>query len=465
MTVNALARRPSLPAWRAGRATGGGSGETNARSRILELQRLAGNRAVSHALGASSVRGPVVQREPDPAKPDVISGADKAPPKRVTGFVGLNPLAHKEAAGLSKKLGNEQLLTSLNNPAAEKILKESPAVFDFVVDELGIDLGDFSRWDKATDVLLNADPHLREQLADVMRWFNRAERGEIILERMVLSGHSNGVELWGEYEEGAESKPGTMVIERDLSTLATVFPKAAGQVEDVMFSACFSINAVEIVKKIFPSLKTVWSYGGFSPSVANGSIQHILTWSTATEGDKTLGKGLKRGSNALWTKDKGYIVGDPAAAAAGPLYAECVRGWRELAFPMYEGSKELNKGQLDRYYEKVQELLAHPGVSEDLKKNSRNVRDVVLRLRFWPLVSKRFGSEHGARLQPAYDALGLTAPKWDSLSRPALKAHLDAVDKALKDNAAAGGHKDAIESYLRKGLWRLEPEIIKPDWI
>ena len=436
------------------RARSGVSGGMAAR--ILELQRTAGNRAVSGALA--------VQREQD-QQPDVVSGADRAAPKRMTGYVGLNPGADKEARGLGRRVASEHLLTSLNNPAAEKALKEDPKVFDFIVDELGIAVWDFARWDKATDVLLNADPHLREQLAEVMRWMNRAEKGEIVLERLVLSGHSNGVELWGEYEEGDESRPGTMVIERDLGTMGKVFPNAVAQVEDVMFSACFSINAVEIVKKIFPNLQTVWSYGGFSPSIATGSVQHVLTWESATEGGRTLKKGHKRGSNALWTKDKGYIVGDPAAAAAGPLYAETVRGWRETAEPMYKGEKDINKSSLDTYYVVLQRLLAHPGAAEDLKNNARKVFQAVLRMRFWPLVTKRFGAEYGAKLQPAYDALGIKAPSWESLKRPELKAHVDAVKKALETTPDAGGHKDAIERYLRKGLFGLDPDIIRSDWI
>ena len=42
---------------------------------------------------------------------------------------------------------------------------------------------------------------------------------------------------------------------------------------------------------------------------------------------------------------------------------------------------------------------------------------------------------------------------------------MEAVDKALKDDPTAGGHKAAIEDYLRNGLSRLEPDIIKSDWI
>jgi len=440
-------------------ATGGGS--PGARSRVLELQRLAGNRAVTDALLS-------VQREDDPDAAGAGGGAPaatKPPPEKVTGFVGLNPKAGKEAEAL-KKTAKGRVETSLNDPIAEKKLQESPEVFNFVVNELGIDIVPFERWDKATDVLLNADPQLREQLAEIMRWFNSAERGDTILERLVLSGHSNGVEIWGEKERGAESQPGTMLIERDLGDLVKVFPTAAGQVQDVMFSACFSINAVEIIIRLFPNLKTCWGYGGFSPDVAQGSAGEIAAWARATEGEGSLKKSMKHGNVALWVKGEGYIVGDPAAAAAGPLYSEALRMWREVAEPMYDGSgPDLSNSALVPVYTKVQQMMAHPGTPPDRRERAQNVMGLILRLRFWPLIREHFGSEYGPKLQPAYDALGIAAPNWKSLTRKELKAHVDAVKKALETNPTASSFKEPIQSYLDKGLLQLDGKIIKPDWI
>jgi hypothetical protein len=451
MISHAVAMRAALPRsdTRPLRAVG--------RSPLLELQRLAGNRAVTAALAT-------LQRDEDDTAVGIASGADKAPPRRVTGYLGLNPLAHREAASLTKK-SREEVLVSLNDPEAEKRLKENPAVFDFVVDELGIGLDNFARWDKATDVLLNADPHIRDQLADLMRWFASAERGEIELERLVLSGHSNGVELWGEAQANAESKPGTMVVDRDLATLAAVFPTATAQVQDIMFSACFSINAVELVIRIFPNLQTCWSYSKFSPDIAGGSGEHIAAWSGATEGAATLRKGQKRGTSALWTREKGYIVGDPSAAAVGPLYSDVVRGWRDVGQPMYRGERDVPKASLEPLYGKVQELLAHPGADDSQRGQAAHVRDVILRLRYWPLIRERFGAEYGSEVKPLFDALGMPVPEWASLTRVALRAHLEAILKALEGNPDAADAKRIFERYLKKGLFHLDPELIKSDWI
>jgi hypothetical protein len=435
------------------------------RAGILELQRTAGNRAVAAAIAS------VQREEKDPkagvAAPDVITGADKAAPRRTTGFLGLNPGADIEANKL-KKTTKDDVLTSLNDPVAEAKLKNDPAVGDFVFDELGISVGDFERWDKATDVLLKANVNLREQLADLMRWFNRAEKGEIILDRLVLSGHSNGVELWGESEADAESKPGLMLLERDLAGIGDVFPKARDQVEDIMFSACFSISAVEIVVKVFPNLQNAWTYTSFSPSIKQGSAEHVADFAKATEGAGGLKKSDRRGSTALWTKKKGYIVGDPSLAAAGPVYSNAIRQWREIAGPMYLGTgPDLTSAQLMPAYAAAQQLVAHPGTPADRRARGKEVVQLLLRLRFWSThVRTRFGAAYKGVLQPAYDALGMTQPDWGSMTRKQVKAHVDDVMKAVKDKPEGKPHEKLLEQYLTNGIFLLKDEtVIRTDWI
>jgi hypothetical protein len=440
---------PRIPAARAPIA-----GRPAAASRIVELQRLAGNRAVAEAL--------TVQRQP--ARPDVISGADRAAPKRETVYLGLNPAAGKEAARL-KKASRQDVKVSLNDPTAEARFQNDPAILDFVINELGISAFDVARWTKAADTLLSADPHLRDQLADLMRWFQQAERGEITLERLVLSGHSNGVELWGDSPQDATSKPGTMLIARDIGNLVAAFPKAAAQVQDVMFSACFSINAVEIIIRLFPNLRTCWAYSGFSPDVAQGSGEHIAAFTEATEGSKTLHRSDKRGTSALWTKEKGYIVGDPSKAAFGLLLTDVMSGWRQNGEPMYKGERDVPKSILDELYAKTQRLLAHPALPPAGRPNVEKGRDWILRLRFWPIVRERFGKEYGAELQPIYAALGVAAPDWSKLTRVGLKQHLEAVGKAVAAHPDQAGSKATIDRLLDGGLFKLDPTIIRSDWI
>jgi len=435
-------------------------------SGILELQRTAGNRAVAQAIASVQREEKPGEQKPQDSRPDMITGADKAAPRRTTGFLGLNPGADKEAAKL-KKTTREDVLESYNDPVAEARFQKDPEIMTFIWDELGISVGDFARWDRASDVLLKANKHVREQLVDLMRWFSKAENGDIILDRLVLSGHSNGVELWGESQAGAESQPGKIIIDRDLGAIAEVFPKAAGQVEDIMFSACFSIAAVELVVKVFPNLQNAWSYTSFSPNIKQGSAEHVAGFAEATEGAGNLERSDRRGSSALWTRKKGYIVGDPSLAAAGPLYARAMGAWRDVAGAMYDGSgPDLANDQLLPVYVPIQAMIAHPGTPPDRKERGKKVMQILLRLRFWDVVRKRFGAEYKDRLQPAYDALGMSQPDWASLTRKAMRTHVDAVMKALADKPEAKAHKDLLEKYLTNGIFLMKDEdVIKTDWI
>lgn len=435
-------------------------------NRILDLQRTAGNRAVAQAIASVQRDEKKPSDKPDATKPDMITGADKAAPRKTTGFVGLNPGADKEAAKL-KKSTRDDVLESYNDPVAEARFQKDPEIMTFVWDELGISVGDFARWDAASDVLLKANVHMREQLVDMMRWFNKAEKGDMILNRLVLSGHSNGVELWGESQAGQESQPGKMVIDRDLQAIADVFPLAAGQVEDIMFSACFSIAAVELVVKVFPNLQNAWSYTSFSPSIKQGSADHVAGFAEATEGAGNLTRSDRRGSSALWTRKKGYIVGDPSLAAAGPLYAQALGMWRDVAGAMYGGTgPDLTSDQLMPVYLPIQQMIAHPGTPADRKDRGKKVMQLLLRLRFWPVVRTRFGADYRAKLQPAYDALGIAQPEWASMTRKAVKLHIDTVMKAVEDKPEGKAHKDLLEKYLTNGIFLMKDEdVIRTDWI
>ena len=110
--------------------------------------------------------------------------------------------------------------------------------------------------------------------------------------------------------------------------------------------------------------------------------------------------------------------------------------------------------------------MAHPGVDDEAKdKINSHVIPITLRLRHWKEIRERFGKQYGPALKPAYDALGIAAPKWESLTRTQLKDHLDAVDKALADNPGAASHKTVIDNLLRKGLFKLDSKVIDESWI
>ena len=416
-----------------------------AQPQLLLLQRLAGNRAVAWAL----------QRAPGP------DAGEAPPPKKVTGYLGMNPEARKEVVAL-KGASREELRATTGSAELEEKLKEESGIADFVATDLGVDpVKNPDRHRKAVYVLLGADPRARDTLGELMRWMNQAENGQIVLDRLVLSGHSNGFQLWGDSQRlNARQKPGILIVERDLGNVAAAFPGAAGQVRSIMFSACETVGAVEAVVRLFPNLDSVWAYAGFSPDIGQGSTAHIKTWARATEGGRTPTKAAARGVAAIWTRKDKFIVNDPGAGSIETAYTNAMSDYIGIAGPMLKGEQEISLPTLARVYGRIQDVIHHPAATADQKATATGAMEVVLRLRHWPQVRERFAATHGAELETAYRELELKPPTWASISRKDLVAHLKVLEKAYEAHPAATAAKDTIEHLVHDGLVRLDPSVI-----
>jgi hypothetical protein len=217
------------------------------------------------------------------------------------GYVGFNPQANKEARAL-KRGSPSKVIVSLDNDRAEAEFSSIEGQKEFVQQRVGLDETD-TRFAKALKCLQDGASSYREQIADMMLMFRAAEIGQYRLERLVLSGHHAGSVMWGDSDlsEG-------FVVSKELPNLAAAFPGAAAQVQDVMFSACNSVNEIEACKQSFPRLQSIWVYEGYSPSVKQGSAQHILQWERATRGNRQPRKRDAAGHAVIWTKAEGLLV-------------------------------------------------------------------------------------------------------------------------------------------------------------
>ena len=261
---------------------------------VLSLQSHIGNGAVQRLL--KHVHTQSLQRQDD-----------KKPPAAI-GYVGLNPAAEKEARAL-KRGARDQVIVSLDDLKDQAALQTTEGKIDFVRLHLGIDwLTDFAKFFKALNCLVNCDPAFSDQMADMMTMFASAENGKYQLERLVLSGHHAGGEMWG--DETDKHEPGAVLLERDLPNLVAAFPDAAAHVEDLMFSACNTKEQVDLCTKLFPNLKSVWVYEGYSPTIKQGSAQHITQWERKTRGDHLPRRRDKVGNAEIWTSEKGFLI-DP----------------------------------------------------------------------------------------------------------------------------------------------------------
>lgn len=416
----------------------------------LLLQRTLGNRATQR----------LIQRE------DGSPGTTKPPPSK-TLYMGMNAGGKSEAAAL-KGILKDDVIAAMNDPALEKSLETDEGIGKWLAAEMPTLLRSPLQVLAAYETIRRTKAEARDQMAQVVKMFHAAEQGQFKLERIVLSGHSNGVELWGDTEKNFN--PGTFLLDTDLQNLTGSFPTAAGQVEDVMFSACYTVSSIELIIKAFPNVRTVWGYAGLSPSAGNGAEEHIAQWEKNSRGDQTLDAKDGVGKAALWTREaskaaggNGFIRNDPSKADLKELKA-AFYGMSLSVKDQYDGTQPLNQGTLNNAYGYIQMMLAHP----DFKTDSQHDlivtwRDVLLRLRYYDKVRKRFAADYASEIKKGYDAIGRKVPDFANITRKALKTEKAAFAAAL----AATPNADAqafFDKYM-DGFWHLKPDVIPSGWI
>lgn len=127
----------------------------------------------------------------------------------------------------------------------------------------------------------------RDEMVQFVDVLQKVENGEMTMDRLVMSGHSTGDWVYSE----AEGNPGVTFAQ--MTNLMQMFPKAQGGVQDLMLSACHTLEDSqwgdtrkgEQYKEMFPQLQSVWGYNGTSPSWKQNSSGHIQAWMNATEGN------------------------------------------------------------------------------------------------------------------------------------------------------------------------------------
>jgi hypothetical protein len=128
---------------------------------------------------------------------------------------------------------------------------------------------------------------IRDEMAGFVKVLQGVETGERTMDRLVMSGHSTGEWVYGEQE----GNPGVTFAQ--MAQLMGQFPKAQGGVEDLMLSACHTLEKQpdrdtrggEQYQEMLPNVESVWGYNGFSPSWKQGSVQHVKNWLKASQTD------------------------------------------------------------------------------------------------------------------------------------------------------------------------------------
>lgn len=308
------------------------------------------------------------------------------------------------------------------------------------------------------DILMQTGASAKDEVAQILIVFQQAETGDRQMTRLVLSGHSVGDSIWGDSNGDLEFK----ILQR----ICDAFPGAAGQVEDLMLSACYAGTEAYMDQyfQMFPAVKTIWAYHDSSPGSFSGAMPHMKKWERATRGqdygkvDPSLAKGTRKAKNiSTWNAEDGY-----QGAERKPLteLLAAVQADDAVFKAFYDGQKDVEDtqgGPLRQYYNKVQSLLGHPDLSSGQRAEYLNRRDVTIRLIFFAIVRKKFAAHHAPAITSAYQKLGKPAPPFATLGR---KATLDAV-AAFQ---AAGGD-GGFGTLLQTGLVELDPSVIPSTWV
>lgn len=310
-----------------------------------------------------------------------------------------------------------------------------------------------------TDYLKRSGAETRDELAQLIGVLYRVETGKSLMKRVVLSGHSGGTAI-----EGDDS---AKIYFSHLAELNKVFPIAFAQVEDVMISACNTGHTkhLEQYRKMFPNLKTIWTYAGYSPSgtSSTGSPHHLKKWSRGTRGR---GKGTmnarrkevsKRGrlndkNVAIWNKDDGYLTDSPEAGAD---LADLVLslGANEPAYTAGYTKGIIDRRRLGRLQTTLQ-VLANNYSNTDLTPHGRNLASIqkmnrhVMYLRHWKETTEFFLKKFGAEIRAGYGEISAAMPNFRTLNRTAALAEV----KTFAAKVAKANPKGAKATQALKRL-------------
>lgn len=396
-------------------------------------------------------------------------GLDAHVKSNATIYLGMNPAARvHESDKLKQQLGGdvESLLGSNDQDhveagAANADLTTPEGRKAFVGSLPGLDP---SRATNIEAFLAASGGNTRDELAQLVKLMHEAETGKRLIKRVVLSGHSGGWSVVG------ESPNDGSISFHHLATLSGIFPMAVGQVEDLMLSACNTGQKSKLTQytKIFPNLKSIWAYVGYSPSPP-GSSQHIAQWekssrgamnpATLNAGRKEVAKGKgKLDENVLvWTRDD---AGAETYDTASPeLDYASLRDLVDDKLPHFEAAfndGKINRPALDDLYTDLQNLVGnHRGaLGADADKYERIMRQTLF-LRYWTKVSSEFMKRFGSRIQRAYQAAAAKMPPYASATRENTLRYISAYPGKAGDEA----HR-LLQDYLRD----LKPDLIPDTW-
>lgn len=417
----------------------------------------------------SRARDPIVDRafaRLDAAfEADLAAFATNATPRRIDGgilYVGFNSESERTELAALSKTGKVRALveTSGENDVFIGGVRydfAQPGQIEAFVKTLGLDP---RVADGVKEALTRADKGSREKLAQIAVVFAEAERGTPIPSRLVLSGHSGGLDLFG--------GRGSLAL-ADLQRLARAMPRAAACIEDIHLSACSTSGQAGVDEErsawrtAFPNLKTMWAYAGSSPMAP---AHHLAAWGRATSGTHdsiSVPKALASQHVAVWSQQDGYRDDVPLARLRSAQAKADTRFERFVSGALTAGHTGPNADPQDALadYQTYRVLSQKNELPPAERAAFAHKADQLLRIRYYEEgVRMEFAKRHGAEVRDGFAALGLRAPDFGTLSRADALAQIALFEQRLAAAQPVPAGAQAAAAALR-GLRELDPNVIR----
>lgn len=385
-------------------------------------------------------------------------------------LLGLNESGAHEAKALREK-GNKVIYIGPGSTAASiKVgkttyrLKTHKEITAFV-ESLGLD----SAHEKKAITAFNiSSVNIRDELAQLAIVWSGVQKTGSGATRFVISGHSTGDGLyWGD-------KSGMLTL-NNISKLAESMQKAAGAIEDLHLSACYSGKEKDLKRwqKVLPNVHTIWAYTDSAPGAHSGATLHMSQWDDATrenrlELNRAIAANTRKGKSvAVWSKRFGYQA--RPAADINSLKRRIRRAENSYYIEYFNGTRAVintQSGPLRDYYNDIHELTNHPQAGfGKIADYLDRIKTTIRLLYFTKSIRKKFYQLHAKLIKTGYEKLGLKAPVFSQLSRKECMKSID--DFLLKYEAKKEKSPELIKlkDELTNGLRDLEESHIPANWV
>ncbi len=331
---------------------------------------------------------------------------------------------------------------------------------------------------------------VRPDEASLDSLFAKAERGEVDIRHLILSGHSSGLRVWG---TGADGNYHESSIDQ-FRGLKEKYPKAFAQVEHVTFMSCYAGRAGNSAQwsGVFHNARAISGFYGSGPSKTQPAA-HAMLKQTELEVRKLEGRGPLSPQQALimakkignmpgtnvtkfamrldgihYSKGEALSSVERAQDAVDLLESRAFTSYFEASAGFESPPTNHSRSELRDYYNALHALTDVLPADDYRLTGLQEKVETTIRLIYFDAIVEKFQEKNAgvidaaAKEAIAEPGLGITIPSdLTKLSRAEILKLLDTLNEAQLSS-----HKGLADfRFELQSLKTLSPNQIPSNWI